>query len=109
MNNIKDKLFRIIAIILNTIYVIAIVPVGFAFLVAGAMIFDTPKSAGDPRAWLFFFLTLSIPVVMFLACVSSIILVSKKSNTKAFLCSISPIAYISIIVLINWLFTTIKG
>lgn len=52
---------------------------------------------------------LSILVLTFLACVSFIVLVYKKSNTKAVICSILPTAHTCIIVLINWLFTTIKG
>lgn len=94
-----NEFIKIITVLLDFIFTLLFPIFCFAALFA-PMTFDSPGSSEIFLNWIFFFLIIAIPLVIFISVIISLIFFIKlKSYKKAFIFSIVPIIYIFIIAL----------
>lgn len=91
MNLKENKIIKIITIIINSIFCL-IFPLSVVAAMVSPMTFDAPGSTESFYAWIFFLSTFSIPIVILISIITSLLFLFKfKSHKIAFTFSLLPI------------------
>lgn len=105
MNLKQSKSIKIIIIIIDIMFCL-IFPLSVVGAIVSPMTFDAPGSTENFYNWVFFLTAFSIPIVILISVITSLLFLFKlKSYKKALLFSLLPIINFTIIYLISWIAT----
>lgn len=91
MNLRENKIIKYLTISINAIFCL-IFPLSVVGAMVSPMAFDAPGSTESFYTWVFFVFTFSIPIVILISVITSLLFLFKlKSYKKAFFFSLLPI------------------
>ncbi|MDR7857223.1 hypothetical protein [Tissierella sp.] len=99
----ENKIIKNITIIINTIFCL-IFPLSVVGAIVSPMVFDAPGSTEDFYTNIFFYSTFSMPIVILISVVTSLLFLFRlKSYKKAFLFSLLPVINFTVIYFLYFL------